>query len=143
MTAPTRIGIIDMGSNAIRFQIAETTGGAVATLESHRLPVRLGREVFQTGQIPEETISAVVDGFRRFRASCERLQVRHVRAIATSAMRDAHNRDVLVDRLETQPLTPRAAGSRPCADAAIRSATTDDITPIEPIVTSSDARRSR
>lgn len=99
MTAPTRIGIIDMGSNAIRFQIAETTGGAVATLESHRLPVRLGREVFQTGQIPEETISAVVDGFRRFRASCERLQVRHVRAIATSAMRDAHNRDVLVDRL--------------------------------------------
>ncbi|MCA8967372.1 MAG: hypothetical protein KDC48_21000, partial [Planctomycetes bacterium] len=99
MTAPARLGIVDMGSNAIRFQIAETTGGAVAILESHRLPVRLGRDVFQTGQIPEETISAVVDGFRRFRASCERLQVTHIRAIATSAMRDANNREVLVDRL--------------------------------------------
>ncbi len=99
MATPTRLGIVDMGSNAIRFQIAETTGGAIAILESHRLPVRLGRDVFQTGQIPEETISAVVDGFRRFRASCERLQVTHIRAIATSAMRDANNREVLVDRL--------------------------------------------
>ncbi len=99
MVAPTRIGIVDMGSNAIRFVIAETTGGVVAVLESHRLPVRLGRDVFHTGQIPEQTLSEVVDGFRRFRASCDRLQVGTIRAIATSAMRDALNRDVLVDRL--------------------------------------------
>jgi exopolyphosphatase/guanosine-5'-triphosphate,3'-diphosphate pyrophosphatase len=99
MVIPTRIGVIDMGSNAIRFQIAELAGGVAAVLESHRLPVRLGQQVFETGQISEETIAAVVDGFRRFRASCERLQVGSVRAIATSAMRDAGNRDLLIDRL--------------------------------------------
>lgn len=94
-----RIGIVDMGSNAIRFLVAEATAGTIAVLESHRLPVRLGREVFQTGQIPEATLADVVDTFRRFRATCDRLAVTHVRAIATSAMRDARNRDLLVDRV--------------------------------------------
>jgi len=99
MAEPARIGIVDMGSNAIRFLVAEATGSTIATLESHRLPVRLGRDVFHSGQIPDATISATVDAFRRFRASCDRLGVRHVRAMATSAMRDARNRDLLIDRV--------------------------------------------
>lgn len=99
MTSPVRIGIVDMGSNAIRFLVAEATGGAVAVLENHRLPIRLGREVFHTGQIPDATLADTVDAFRRFRATCDRLGVNRIRAIATSAMRDARNRDLLVDRI--------------------------------------------
>lgn len=99
MVDQQRIGIVDMGSNAIRFLVAEATAGAIGTLESHRLAVRLGRDVFHTGQIPDAALAEVVDAFRRFRASCDRLGVKHVRAIATSAMRDARNRDLLVDRV--------------------------------------------
>jgi exopolyphosphatase / guanosine-5'-triphosphate,3'-diphosphate pyrophosphatase len=96
---PARIGIVDMGSNAIRFLAAEATAGGVAVLENHRLPARLGRDVFHTGQIPEATMADVVDAFRRFKATCDRLGVRQIRAIATSAMRDARNRELLVDRV--------------------------------------------
>ena len=99
MADQTRIGIVDMGSNAIRFAVAEATAGAIGILESHRLPMRLGRDVFHTGQVPETTLADIVDAFRRFRATCDRLGVRHIRAIATSAMRDARNRDLLVDRV--------------------------------------------
>lgn len=99
MADPTRLGIVDMGSNAIRFLVAETTGSALAVLENHRLPVRLGREVFHTGQISDATMVDTVDAFRRFRASCDRHGVQRIRAIATSAMRDARNRDLLVDRI--------------------------------------------
>lgn len=99
MADPQRIGIVDMGSNAIRFLVAEATGGAIAVLESHRLAVRLGHDVFHTGQIPEATLGEVVDAFRRFRATCDRLGAQRVRAIATSAMRDARNRDLLIDRV--------------------------------------------
>ena len=84
-----RIGIVDMGSNAIRFLVAQANQGAIGVLESHRLPLRLGRDVFHTGQIPETTLADVVDAFRRFRATCDRHGVQHVRAIATSAMREA------------------------------------------------------
>jgi hypothetical protein len=99
MVGNARIGIVDMGSNAIRFLVAEVTGSTAATIENHRLPVRLGRDVFETGQIPEATMADTVDAFRRFRATCDRLGVAHVRAIATSAMRAARNRDLLIDRV--------------------------------------------
>ena len=99
MVDQQRVGIVDMGSNAIRCLVAEATAGAIAVLENHRLPVRLGRDVFHTGQIPDQALGEVVDAFRRFRATCDRLGVAHVRAIATSAMRDARNRDLLVDRV--------------------------------------------
>lgn len=99
MTGPARIGIVDMGSNAIRFLVAEATGGAAAVLENHRLALRLGHEVFATGQVPDAMLLDLVDAFRRFRATCDRLGVTHIRAIATSAMRDARNRDLVVDRV--------------------------------------------
>ncbi|MGC6487771.1 MAG: HD domain-containing protein [Planctomycetota bacterium] len=99
MVEPARIGVVDMGSNAIRFLIAEARGETHRIVESHRLPVRLGRAVFQTGLIPEAAISDTVDAFRRFRASCERQGVQTQRAIATSAMRDARNQELIVDRV--------------------------------------------
>ncbi|MBL9078129.1 MAG: Ppx/GppA family phosphatase [Planctomycetes bacterium] len=99
MVDPARVGIVDMGSNAIRFLVAEATGPTVNVLENHRLPVRLGRDVFHAGQIPDATMADAVDAFRRFRATCDRLAVQRIRAIATSAMRDARNRDLLIDRV--------------------------------------------
>lgn len=99
MVEHVRIGIVDMGSNAIRFLIAETSGSEHRIVESHRLAVRLGREAFETGQIPEAAITDTVDAFRRFRASCDRLNVQRTRAIATSAMRSARNSELLVDRV--------------------------------------------
>jgi exopolyphosphatase/guanosine-5'-triphosphate,3'-diphosphate pyrophosphatase len=95
-----RFGIVDVGSNAIRFLIAELPANArPVVIESHRLSIRLGAETFRTGHIPEPAIDATVDAFRRFRASCDQLGVGHIRAIATSAARDANNRYVLIDRV--------------------------------------------
>ena len=71
-----RIGIVDMGSNAIRFLIAEISGEEHRIVEAHRLPVRLGQAVFQNGQIPESAIADTVDAFRRFRITCDRQGVR-------------------------------------------------------------------
>jgi exopolyphosphatase/guanosine-5'-triphosphate,3'-diphosphate pyrophosphatase len=99
MSGPPRIGIVDMGSNAIRMLVAEAAGNGIAVLENHRLPLRLGREVFESGQVSEAAISNVVDAFRRFRATCDRLGVQQVRAIATAAVREARNRELLLDRV--------------------------------------------
>ena len=99
MVEQTRTGIVDMGSNAIRFMIAEASGTEHRIVESHRLAVRLGLPVFQKGKIPAATIADIVDAFRRFRTSCDHQGAQLRRAIATSAMRDARNRDLLVDRV--------------------------------------------
>ena len=80
MADPQRIGIVDMGSNAIRFLVAEATAGTVAVLESHRLAVRLGHDVFHTGQIPEPTLAEVVDA----RTRCARSRPRRCATRATA-----------------------------------------------------------
>ncbi|MGK0303926.1 MAG: exopolyphosphatase/guanosine-5'-triphosphate,3'-diphosphate pyrophosphatase, partial [Planctomycetota bacterium] len=94
-----RIGIVDIGSNAIRFLIAETNGRDYRTVESHRLAVRLGQNVFQTGLIDEPAIAATADAFRKFRKSCDQNGVLRTRAIATAAMRSAKNGHDLIERV--------------------------------------------
>lgn len=99
MVEHVRIGIVDMGSNAVRFLIAETNGREHRTVESHRLAVRLGKDVFQSGLIDESAMAATVNAFRKFRKSCERNGVTRTRAIATAAMRAAKNGHELIERV--------------------------------------------
>lgn len=112
LALPARFGVADVGSNAIRLLVVEMraeAGGPAArpvVLESSREPVRLGQDVFLTGQIPEPSIAAAVEALRRFKLLCDRFDVRGIRAVATAAVREATNRDAIIERIE------RAAGIR-------------------------------
>lgn len=91
--APLRVGVVDVGSNAIRFAVAEwvAPGQPPRILESSRAPISFGRDVFLTGTIAEATLSAAVEVFTTFRATCERVGVTTIRAVGTAALRDARN----------------------------------------------------
>ena len=94
------LAAIDVGSNAMRLVVASVDAGrAPAFLEVIREPVRLGEDVFTSGVMGEETIDTAVAAFERFRVALDRHGVRWTRAVATSAMREAMNRDLLVDRI--------------------------------------------
>lgn len=99
---PGRYGVVDMGSNAIRTQIVEIDppGTEPRTVHQERVSVRLGQDVFLAGAIPESAIEAAVAAMIRFKQLCDEHQVRHIRAIATSATREANNRDVFLERIE-------------------------------------------
>ncbi|MEC8252534.1 MAG: hypothetical protein VYA51_08050 [Planctomycetota bacterium] len=99
MEEPARIGIVDMGSNAIRFLIAEGCSDEHRVLETHRQPVRLGDAVFRTGDVPDSAIADTVAAFEQFRDRCDQLGVGRRRAVATSAMRNARNRARVLDRV--------------------------------------------
>lgn len=94
------IGSIDVGSNAIRLAVGKVDErGKVDVVESVRLPVRLGQDAFDSGRLSEETITRAVDAFGQFQRIIRDTGVSRVRAVATSAMREALNRDVLIDRI--------------------------------------------
>ena len=96
----TALAAIDIGTNAIRLVISDFDAGMDSRIVgSVREPVRLGREVFTEGHISDETISRAVDGFRRFAALIGEHGVRHVKSVATSAVREAQNSDIFVDRV--------------------------------------------
>ncbi|MCY3700076.1 MAG: Ppx/GppA phosphatase family protein [Gemmatimonadetes bacterium] len=98
---PLRVAAIDVGSNAFRFVAAEFVDPhRYAELASERVPVRLGRSAFLTGELSPSAIDRTVEGFRRFREEIDRLGIEHVRAVATSAVRESRNGGDLVRRVE-------------------------------------------
>ena len=97
---PFRVGCIDTGSNAIRFLATEFTGPTeFQTLAYQRVPVRLGHQVFLTGQLAESTMDAAVEAFRSFRDQIDELRLGTFRAVATSAVREARNGFEFVGRI--------------------------------------------
>ncbi len=95
-----RIAAIDAGSNAMRMMVGNVNEGwQVEAVENIRLPVRLGRDVFSRGAFQEKTIQQAVDAFRHFQRVAQNYGVVALRAIATSAVREAANRDLLLDRI--------------------------------------------
>lgn len=94
------IAAIDVGSNAIRMIVGNISESRVVkTIENIRLPVRLGQDVFGSGRLHEVTIQQAVDAFLHFQRVASDLGVTQIRAIATSAMREAANGDILIDRI--------------------------------------------
>jgi exopolyphosphatase/guanosine-5'-triphosphate,3'-diphosphate pyrophosphatase len=101
MPSIASIGAIDAGSNAIRVVVASIgSTGAVTKLEVERMPVRLGRRAFTHGELDPATIEAAAGAFSRIRTLFDRHGVQAYRAVGTSALRTAQNRDLLLRRIE-------------------------------------------
>ncbi|HEV3218548.1 MAG TPA: Ppx/GppA phosphatase family protein [Candidatus Acidoferrales bacterium] len=100
MARPVAIVAIDAGSNAIRAAVARAASPSeIHEIATERWPVRLGHNVFTKRRLAPRTISRAVQTFRHFRATLQRFDVKLYRAVATSAVREAENRDVLRDRI--------------------------------------------
>ncbi|HET9870754.1 MAG TPA: Ppx/GppA phosphatase family protein, partial [bacterium] len=74
--------------------------------------VRLGQDVFTKGSISRETTQRAVEAFQHFREVLEQHQVARVRAVGTSALREARNRDAFLKKIaQTSGLELRTIGS--------------------------------
>jgi exopolyphosphatase/guanosine-5'-triphosphate,3'-diphosphate pyrophosphatase len=96
---PLRLGAVDTGSNALRVVIAELTPTELVRIEAERVPVRLGHHAFTRGELDPQTIDQAVAAFVHFRERFDHHGVSLYRAVATAAVRNASNRDVLLHRL--------------------------------------------
>lgn len=94
-----RVGAIDCGTNSIRLLIAERDrpGEPVRDLVREMRIVRLGQDVDRTGMLAPEAIERTLAATREYQGMLEEYGVTDVRFVATSASRDASNRDVFVD----------------------------------------------
>ncbi|WP_396836448.1 exopolyphosphatase [Mycobacterium sp. ITM-2016-00318] len=98
-----RIGAIDCGTNSIRLLIADavdpgsiagSAGGGLRDVHREMRIVRLGQGVDATGQFAPEAIERTKGALTAYAELLARHDVSAVRMVATSATRDAANRDV-------------------------------------------------
>src|SRR5512135_2084660 len=93
------LAVIDVGTNAVRLELARPLpDGSFDLVHSERDPVRPGEGVFKTGRIPREVEQRLLSTLRRYAALARRHRA-VVRAVATSAVREAKNGPEVVARV--------------------------------------------
>jgi exopolyphosphatase/guanosine-5'-triphosphate,3'-diphosphate pyrophosphatase len=87
---PEHFAVMDVGSNAMRLQVAVVDHPKrYRVLEQDRQPVRLGHDVFQTGKLNPSTVDAALKVIADFKALADQYRVKAIRAVGTSALREA------------------------------------------------------
>ena len=90
----TRLAAIDCGTNSIRLLIADAAEGRLTDLHREMRIVRLGQGVDATGQFAPEALQRTRSALADYAKLCTVHGVERLRMVATSATRDAGNRDV-------------------------------------------------
>ncbi len=97
---PVLLAGIDIGSTAVRMNIAEFTPGApLRLIEELSHPIATGADTFRHGHILPETLHSIYGILANFLRLLDDYGVQHRRAVASSAIREAANREILVDRI--------------------------------------------
>jgi len=104
MTArkPRLLAVIELGTTSIRMVVGQASGTRrVETIDALEQAVSLGRDTLTRGVIGRETTERCVNALCGFRRVFEEYGVgeRDVRVVATSAVREAANRDSFLDRV--------------------------------------------
>jgi len=102
-----RVAAVDIGTNSTRLLIADVTDGIAVEVSRQVVITSLGKGVDTAGVLAEESMARTVEVLHSYGAVIEESGVERVRAVATSATRDAVNSAVLLDRVQA------ALGFRP------------------------------
>ena len=103
-----RVAGIDCGTNTVRLLISEVVPGAKNILGGPVLQdvlrtmevVRLGAGVDQTGKFNETALARTLQAVEKYAQLCREAGVTSIRFAATSATRDAQNRDIFIDGVD-------------------------------------------
>jgi exopolyphosphatase / guanosine-5'-triphosphate,3'-diphosphate pyrophosphatase len=101
-----RLAAIDIGSNAARLLISEVTEAPgkpeFIKLNLVRVPLRLGFEVFEKKEISPQKTSMILSTIKAYKNLSDAYCVNHLKAAATSAMRDAINSEAIINQVKNE-----------------------------------------
>jgi exopolyphosphatase/guanosine-5'-triphosphate,3'-diphosphate pyrophosphatase len=102
-----KLAAIDIGSNAARLLISEVIEGPQGRpefikLSLVRVPLRLGFDVFDKGEISEGRIQMLIKTIQSYKLLLDVYDVKHLKIAATSAMRDATNAKEILSRVKSE-----------------------------------------
>ncbi len=100
---PVRLAAIDLGSNSVHMVIADVSAdGRIEVVDRVKEMVRLGRGAFTTGRLAPETMEFAERAVKTFWRLARARGVDRLRAVATSAVREARNGSAFVRRLRRE-----------------------------------------
>lgn len=102
-----RLAAIDIGSNAARLLITDVietpqNGAEFLKIALIRVPLRLGFDVFEKGEISEARAERILKTIQSYKLLMDVYEVQHLKACATSAMRDAANGPQIIEKVKEE-----------------------------------------
>ena len=101
-----RLAAIDIGSNAARLLISDVSDNdgkpEFNKINLVRVPLRLGFDVFDDKEISGEKTHMILHTIKAYKHLIEAYEVDHIKAAATSAMRDAANAGSIIQRVKEE-----------------------------------------
>src|SRR5262245_46718228 len=97
---PTRVGVIDLGTNSTRLLVADVDGDLVHELERRLTITRLGESVDERRLLLPTAIARVRNALTDYRRILEAAGAERTLAVATSAVRDAENGEAFLGEIE-------------------------------------------
>ena len=102
-----RLAAIDIGSNAARLLITNVIEGIghppeFVKIDLIRVPLRLGFDVFETGIISPLRTNMILETMKAYSHLLKAYDVNHIKACATSAMRDAVNGREIIEKVKEE-----------------------------------------
>ncbi|MFA9559354.1 Ppx/GppA family phosphatase [Evansella sp. AB-rgal1] len=100
---PQQIGIIDMGSNSIRFVIYDINEvGCIKQIQNLKVVARLSSYIDEKGNMTSEGIETILHTLERFSIVASNYELSIVRGVATAAIRNANNQDEILQAIREQ-----------------------------------------
>lgn len=88
-TGPQQAGVLDIGSNSIRFVVFDIYGSHFTPIYNEKVLAGLGRELKATGRLSEDGKQLALDSLSRFQAIAKARGLNKILVAATAAMREA------------------------------------------------------
>ena len=101
------VGIIDIGSNSVRFVAYGGAARVPSTLFNEKIMAALGRGVARNGLLDEESVGETLEALARFRQLAREMRLKKLHTVATAAVRDAKNGKAFLNRVAEIGLKPR------------------------------------
>ncbi len=99
MTGENRAGVIDIGSRSIKLLIGQVVKDDIEVIESLKNVVPIAHDAFLKNRISQETINQTVSILEKYKQVLRDYKIDQLKVVATTAMREAQNRDLLTDTL--------------------------------------------
>jgi exopolyphosphatase/guanosine-5'-triphosphate,3'-diphosphate pyrophosphatase len=97
---PTRVGVIDIGSNSVRLVVYDGMSRAPLSIFNERALCGLGRKLGETGRLDRQGVKMALENIARFVLAAEAMHVDRLDVVATEAVRAAEDGPAFVAQLE-------------------------------------------
>ncbi len=101
-TGPEQAGVLDIGSNSIRFVVYDIYGSHFTPVYNEKVLAGLGRDLKETGRLSPEGKRLALDSLARFKAIAVARGLKHLLVAATAAMREAEDAPVFIEEIKAR-----------------------------------------